>query len=146
MRDADARVHQVAQLPLLPRDHDGPVFAEAWQADAFATTMALLDAGLFSWLEWSNALSAAITAAQAGGDLDLGDTYYQHWLVALEGLCCRKGVLDTAGLDHREQQWRSAYERTPHGQPVELGMANPEESTNAGRHRGAGAGAPAGPP
>lgn len=117
MSDAAQRLRE---LPLLPQDPDGSVFAEAWQAEAFATAMALLDGGLFSWSEWSNALNAAITAARQGGDPDLGDTYYHHWLVALEGLCRTKGALDVAHIDQRQHQWRTAYERTPHGQPVEL--------------------------
>ncbi|MFN0027000.1 MAG: nitrile hydratase accessory protein [Acidimicrobiales bacterium] len=122
MSDAVGRLHE---LPFLPQDPDGPVFAEAWHAEAFATTMALLDAGWFSWSEWSNALNAAVTAAQQAGDPDLGDTYYHHWLVALEGLCRTKGAVETRQLDARQQQWRTAYERTPHGQPVELEAARP---------------------
>ena len=113
-------VERLGELAFLPRDERGPMFSEAWQAEAFATAMALLDAGLFSWGEWSDALGAAITAAQRAGDPDLGDTYYEHWLVALEGLCRSKGALSAAQVDERQQQWRAAYERTPHGQPVEL--------------------------
>lgn len=111
---------RVAELPLLPKDADGPTFVEAWHAEAFATAMALLDAGLFSWAEWSNALGAAITAAQQHGDGDLGDTYYEHWLAALEHLCQVKGALNATQVDERQHHWRTAYERTPHGQPVEL--------------------------
>lgn len=117
MSDATQRWHELNHLP---QDPDGPVFPEAWQAEAFATTMALLDAGLFTWAEWSNALNAAITAAQTAGDPDLGNTYYHHWLAALESLCGTKGALGVAQIDHRQHQWRAAYERTPHGQPVEL--------------------------
>ena len=120
MTDATRALHELPHRSLLPGDADGPVFAEAWQAEAFATTMAMLDAGLFTWPEWSNALNAAITAAQLAGDPDLGDTYYQHWLRALEALCRAKGALDVAHIDQRQHQWRTAYERTPHGQPVEL--------------------------
>lgn len=111
---------QAEQLPGLPRDEGGPVFAEAWEAEAFAMTVALIDDGVFSWSEWSEALGAAITAAQAAGDPDLGDTYYHHWLAALETLCCRKGAVAGPEVDRRQQDWREAYERTPHGQPVLL--------------------------
>ncbi len=120
VQPAHQHLHELPYQSLLPRDADGPVFAEAWQAEAFATTMALLDAGLFTWAEWSNALSAAIIGAQRSGDPDFGDTYYQHWLMALESLCRTKGALDGAHIDQRQRQWRTAYERTPHGQPVEL--------------------------
>ena len=73
----------VATLPGMPADADGPVFAEPWQAQAFAMTLALHERGLFTWVEWAHALSIEIGAAQAAGDADLGDTYYRHWLTAL---------------------------------------------------------------
>jgi len=108
------------QLPGLPRDDDGPRFAEAWQAEVFALTLALAEQGRFAWSEWTAALSAAIADAQAAGDPDLGDTYYSHWLAALEGLCRSKGLVLGVEVDDRQEAWREAYERTPHGQPVHL--------------------------
>lgn len=107
-------------LPGLPRDDGGPIFLEAWEAEVFAMTLSLVEDGLFSWKEWTQALTDAIAAAQAAGDPDLGDTYYHHWLAALEGLCRSKGAVPTAELDRRQDDWRDAYERTPHGQPVHL--------------------------
>jgi nitrile hydratase accessory protein len=65
---------------------DGPVFNEPWEARAFAMTLALHERGLFTWPQWAAALSGQITLARATGDADLGDTYYQHWLRALESL------------------------------------------------------------
>ena len=109
-----------------PGDADGPVFAETWQADAFAMVQVLVDAGVFTPTEWSDALGAAITAAQAAGDPDLGDTYYEHWAAALETLCTAKGLLGTDVIDRRQRAWESAYEHTPHGQPVELSAAGPD--------------------
>ena len=72
--------------PGMPRDADGPVFGAPWQAQAFAMTLALHEKGLFSWSEWAETLAAQIQAAQAAGDPDAGDTYYRHWLAALETL------------------------------------------------------------
>lgn len=109
-----------AGLPGPPGDAEGPVFAEAWQAEVFATTMALSEAGVLSASEWTAALSEAIAEAQRAGDPDLGDTYYQHWSSALERLCRTKGLLDGPAIDERSEAWRRAYLRTPHGQPVEL--------------------------
>jgi nitrile hydratase accessory protein len=71
-------------VPGIPRDSDGPVFNEPWEARAFAMTVALHQRGVFTWPEWAEALSQQIRAAQAAGDADLGHTYYQHWLRALE--------------------------------------------------------------
>lgn len=73
-------------LPGIPLDAGSPVFKEPWEAKAFAMTLALHDRGLFTWTQWADALSRQIAAARAAGDADLGDTYYQHWLLALEGL------------------------------------------------------------
>ena len=73
-------------------DDAGPVFKEPWEAKAFALTLRLHERGLFTWPEWADALSREISGAQARGDADLGDTYYRHWLQALEGLVALKGA------------------------------------------------------
>ena len=111
-----------------PGDADGPVFDETWQADAFALVQTMIDAGVCTPAEWSDALGAAIRAAQHAGDPDLGDTYYEHWAAALEALCTAKGLVDGAAIDHRQHEWASAYEHTPHGQPVELAAARTDGS------------------
>lgn len=111
---------QLAALPRLPHDADGPVFAEPWQAQAFAMTLALHERGLFSWPEWAQALAAQISAAQVAGDADLGDTYYHHWLTALETLVAHKGASSSEELVRYQQAWDHAADRTPHGQPVVL--------------------------
>lgn len=108
------------QLPQLPRDTDGPVFAEPWQAKAFAMAIKLHEQGLFSWNEWASALSDEIKTAQAQGDPDLGNTYYEHWLRALERLVTEKGAANQTSLDTQKEAWRQAYLKTPHGQPVDL--------------------------
>ena len=106
--------------PLAPTD-DEPTFDEPWQADAFAITQALLEAGVVTDEEWMSALAAAISAHQQAGDPDLGDTYYEHWLAALEAICTVKGLTSTDEVGARAEQWRRAYLNTPHGHPVELG-------------------------
>ena len=73
-------------LPGIPMDGENPVFNEPWEARAFAMTLALHERGVFTWPQWAEALSRQIAEARAAGDADLGDTYYQHWLRALESL------------------------------------------------------------
>ncbi len=97
-----------------------PHFSEPWQAQAFATTLALHQRGLFTWPEWAAALAARIALAQAEGDPDHGNTYYQHWLAALEDLLLTKGLAAGGELQRHAQAWGHAAQRTPHGQPVEL--------------------------
>jgi len=108
------------QLPLLPRDDDGPVFAEAWQAQAFAITIELSRQGRFTWREWVAALAREIAAAQARGEADLGDTYYHHWLAALERLVAAKDLLDASELASRKEAWRDAAAHTEFGRPIVL--------------------------
>ena len=110
-----------AALPSLPRDEEGgPVFREPWEAQAFAMTLALYRRGLFTWPEWAAALAAEIKRAQASGDPDSGDTYYRHWLAALEALVAAKGITDAASLARHRDAWDRAADRTPHGSPIEL--------------------------
>lgn len=106
--------------PFAPGDENGPVFDEPWQADAFAITQALLEAGVVTGAEWMSALSKSISAHQRDGDPDVGDTYYEHWLAAIEAVCAAKGLASKDELGARAEQWRRAYLSTPHGEPVEL--------------------------
>jgi nitrile hydratase accessory protein len=110
----------LATLRDIPRDREGPVFREPWEAQAFALTVALHERGAFSWSEWTDALAAQISRAQREGDPDTGDTYYRHWLNALERLLAEKGVTDIATLARYQHAWDHAADRTPHGQPIEL--------------------------
>ena len=109
-----------AGLPGQPRDDDGPVFRAPWEAQAFAIAVTLHQRGLFSWPEWTQALAAEITAAQAAGDPDLGDTYYRHWLAALERLVIGKGASSVEEMYRYRSAWDHAAHRTPHGQPLDL--------------------------
>jgi nitrile hydratase accessory protein len=109
-----------AELPGLPRDESGPVFAEPWQAQAFALTIRLHEAGYFTWPEWAGTLAAVLREGAAAGDPDDGSCYYENWLVALERLTTAKRLVDTAELVQRKHDWEAAYLTTPHGQPVEL--------------------------
>ena len=107
-------------LPAPPRDGDGAVFAEPWEAQAFALTLKLHEAGHFTWREWATTLGAEIEAARSRGDPDRGDTYYQHWLAALERLATEKGLVRGGELGTRKAAWTRAFRNTPHGQPVLL--------------------------
>ncbi len=116
-----AAAHRATQeVPSIPRDADGPVFREPWEAQAFAMTLALHERGVFTWSEWAAALGAEIKRAQGAGDPDTGETYYLHWLAALERLVAEKGVTTGDTLARIKHAWEHACERTPHGEPIEL--------------------------
>ena len=117
------RAPALEKLPGLPVDADGPVFQAPWEAQAFALTLKLHEAGCFSWREWAAALAAEIDAAQAAGDPDLGDTYYLHWLAALEAIVAEKQVLSGRELRQRRDDWAAAARNTPHGEAIMLEAA-----------------------
>jgi nitrile hydratase accessory protein len=108
-------------LPQLPRDDEGPVFAEPWQAQAFALAVRLSAQGHFTWTEWAAALSQHLKAAADHGQPDDGSRYYEYWLAALEQLVAEKRLTEAAELSERKDAWIDAYHQTPHGHPVELG-------------------------
>ena len=108
-------------LPSLPHGPDGPVFAEPWQAEAFALAIELHRRGVFTWTEWAATLAEEIAAAVATGDPDTGETYYLHWLAALERLVAAKGLASTVELATRKDAWDRAAQATPHGEPIVLG-------------------------
>jgi nitrile hydratase accessory protein len=110
----------VAAVPGIPRGPEGPVFREPWEAQAFAVTLALHERGLFSWSEWTAVLADEIKRAQAEGDPDTGETYYRHWLAALERIVAEKGVTDADALARYRAAWDHAADRTPHGMPIVL--------------------------
>jgi nitrile hydratase accessory protein len=124
-------------LPNLPRDEDGPVFAEPWQAQAFALAVKLSEAGHFTWKEWAATLAAELKAAADRGEPDDGSHYYEHWLSALERLVTSKGLTESAALLERKEAWADAYRHTPHGKPVELRheKANEAENSDHGQSR-----------
>jgi nitrile hydratase accessory protein len=116
----DPAADDLSALPALPRDEGGPVFAEPWQAQAFALAIKLSEAGIFTWKEWAAALAAELKAAAERGEPDDGSRYYHHWQAALEHLVLEKGLLDSSALVRRQGEWADAYRHTPHGKPVEL--------------------------
>ena len=115
-------------LPRQPVGADGePVFAEPWQARAFALAVELHERGLFTWPEWSATLAATIERARAApGDpetspetsSETSDTYYLHWLAALERLVAAKGVSSSEELAARKEAWDRAAHATPHGKAI----------------------------
>jgi nitrile hydratase accessory protein len=110
----------LAALPRLPRDEGGPVFAEPWQAQAFALAVKLSEQGHFTWKEWAAALACELKAAADRGEPDDGSHYYEHWLATLERLVTARGLSDPEALLVRKEAWADAYRHTPHGKPVEL--------------------------
>lgn len=104
---------------------DGPHavtrFDEPWHAQVFAMTVALSEAGRFSWAEWTEAFGATLARHGLSRDLDGSEDYYAAWLETLEGLLARLGLAEPERVEATRDAWEAAYLATPHGQPVRLG-------------------------
>ncbi len=120
MSQPDAALATLAGETPIPRDADGPVFAEPWQAQAFALVVQLQAKGVFSADEWAQALGAEIREAVAAGGCRDGSDYYERWCEALEHLLIAKGLASHASVDALAASWARAAEATPHGQPILL--------------------------
>jgi len=125
MTTADTATTAALQgVPGIPCSAEGPVFTAPWQAQAFAMALSLQQKGVFTWGEWATMIGEEIRKAQAGGDPDTGETYYQHWLATLERMVIAKGLTDAYRLVRHYEAWEHAAERTPHGTPIELRPAD----------------------
>ena len=120
MSPDDTALRATQSVPSIPHNEDGPVFGAPWEAEAFALALSLNARGVFTWKEWAATLGEEIKKAQDAGDPDTGETYYHHWLAALERIVAAKGLADICTLERTRNAWRHACERTPHGTPIEL--------------------------
>ena len=109
----------LAQMPI-PKDEGGPVFEEPWQAQAFAITVQMHEAGHFAWSEWADIFGAEIAAATRDGRGCGNGDYYLCWLAALEKLMSAKDFVGQEERQLRKEEWLHAHQHTAHGEPVEL--------------------------
>ena len=113
--------------PLL-RDGEENPFRNAWEAEAFAMGNLLIKNGFMTVGEWVQVFSEEIRAAQSHGDPDRGDTYYSHWMNALERIFVERGMIDRDGLRKQQALWGLARKNTPHGVALSLENAwNPPD-------------------
>ncbi|MFT3988162.1 nitrile hydratase accessory protein [Aestuariivirga sp.] len=103
-------------------------FAEPWEAQAFAMAVKLQEQGLFTPVEWAEALGAALRQ-------DTKRSYYESWLSALETLVTQKGAMTRAERLNRIDAWDKAARATPHGQPIELSRSGPAPETAPAANR-----------
>ena len=118
MSPPDAQKQALAAVPSIPRDDEGPVFREPWEAQAFALAVQLHERGAFTWSQWAEALGREIAAA---GPEDTGDNYYLHWMAALEKLSAARDLVSREEFLARKDAWDRAARATPHGEPIQLG-------------------------
>jgi nitrile hydratase accessory protein len=107
-------------------------FGEPWQAEAFATTLQLSRAGVFTWTEWVEAFSATITREPERDGESIGDAYFRQWMTTLEVMLGRTLCVSEASVNARQALWWLAYLNTRHGEPVKL--ANAHEHKHPASH------------
>lgn len=91
------------RLPCIKQDDEGPVFNAPWEARAFGLAVQLNQSGVFEWSDWVEKFNQQIQIAQSQGDPDLGDTYYNHWLLTLEGILLDKKLVNLKEIESREE-------------------------------------------
>lgn len=113
-----------------PRPWDaeaGILFGAPWQAQAFSMTVALNEAGQFTWADWAAVFSRHRAASAAAGRGDDGDQYFLDWLTALEEIAAQRGLAPVPLQESYQRAWDHAAHRTQHGLPIELA---PEDFTD----------------
>lgn len=119
LEDHAADLDPLDILPLL-KDSGRPVFADSWEAQAFALANLLIEKGFLTRAQWVEIFSQEIKAAQGRGDPDRGDTYFQHWMAALERIMVERDLISRPALQEQELLWLRAVENTPHGVAIAL--------------------------
>jgi nitrile hydratase accessory protein len=96
-----------------PRKNGELVFDAPWESRAFGMAVALHGAGMYSWEEFSNLLAVEIAAAEGSSSTervlpvapDIEARYYERWLSSLEKLLTEKGVVSSAELEARAEEF-----------------------------------------
>jgi len=104
------------KLPDNLLDQNMPAFDEPWQAQSYAMTQVLIENGLMTPKSWASAFGAAIRARLASGAEDTTETYF----AAIGDALMNELGLERSEVDQTMNNWRTAYETTPHGKPVVL--------------------------
>jgi nitrile hydratase accessory protein len=105
-------------IALLQKLDDVPGFGQPWHAEAFGTSLALSQVGLFSWAEWVKIFSREIRTNPQRADEDSEAAYYRQWLAALEAVLAKHATLTSEEIAETAEHWRRSYLNTPHGQPI----------------------------
>ncbi len=111
----DSQTQALDAVPSIPRDEEGPVFREPWEAQAFALTVQLHARGAFTWAQWAETLGGEIAAA---GPQDAPENYYLHWVAALEKITAANDIVPRDEFLARKDAWDRAARATPHGEPI----------------------------
>ena len=98
------------RCPFLPEDiaipigDDGdPIFAEPWEARAFAIVVSAFEQGRFEWKDFQELLVNEIRHGEASGE---PPPYYLNWAIAAEKLFEDLGTVEHSSIDQRVAELR----------------------------------------
>jgi nitrile hydratase accessory protein len=94
----DPRIANMDEQMVLPRQNGELVFAAPWEARAFGLAVALNEAGVYPWRDFSQGLAAETAALEQHG---VHVSYYERWLETLAKLAVAKGLVTPEELDAR---------------------------------------------
>jgi nitrile hydratase accessory protein len=104
MTHTDERVGLMEGPSALPRKNGELVFEAPWEGRAFGMAVALSDQRVYGWDEFRARLIDEIATADAA---NIGSTYYERWVAALETVLTTRGVITRAELDVRAAEYLS---------------------------------------
>jgi nitrile hydratase accessory protein len=98
----DPRITAMDAPAALPRKNGALVFEAPWEARAFGLAVALNEAGVYPWRDFSQGLAAETAALERQGT---PASYYERWLETLEKLAIARGLVTLDELDARTAEY-----------------------------------------
>jgi len=102
MAAPDSRITTIDEQMALPRKNGELVFEAPWEARAFGLAVALNEAGVYPWRDFSQGLAAETAALEQQG---AQVSYYERWLETLEKLAIARGLVSLDELDARTTEY-----------------------------------------
>lgn len=102
--DANQEIQDLRELVDWYGTDEDHVFAEPWQARAFALALALSERGIFSLRDFQVALIGRINSFEKSRCIAGTGDYYSLWIEALEYLLTQKNMLPSERLSLLEHQ------------------------------------------
>jgi nitrile hydratase accessory protein len=102
MAAPDPHITTMDEQVALPRKNGELVFEAPWEARAFGLAVALNEAGVYPWRDFSQGLAAETAAMEQQG---AHASYYERWLETLEKLAIDRGLVSLDELDARTAEY-----------------------------------------
>ena len=102
MAAPDPHMTVMDQQVALPRKNGELVFEAPWEARAFGLAVALNEAGVYPWRDFSQGLAVETAALEQQGT---STSYYERWLETLEKLAIARGLVTLDELDARTAEY-----------------------------------------